>query len=69
MWRAELSDLEWRETMKCECSDPGCPCCGDCQDDADCVLYRIDMEDETGTPMCDRCADDAYESGLYADGE
>ena len=23
------------------------------------------MEDETGTPMCDGCADDAMESGLF----
>jgi hypothetical protein len=32
------------------------------------VLYRVDMEDIGGTLMCECCADDALDSGLYADG-
>lgn len=28
-------------------------------------LYRVDMEDQSGTGMCGHCARDAYESGLY----
>lgn len=50
----------------CECSDPGCPVCGGrCRKPSRTVLYRSDMEDETGTPMCNGCADDAMESGLF----
>lgn len=54
----------------CECSDPGCPV----HEGKDCnrhgrtkTLYRIDMEDATGTRFCKDCADDAYESGLFDD--
>ena len=28
-------------------------------------LYRIDMDDRTGTFMCGQCATDALESGLF----
>lgn len=56
--------------MKCECRDLECqsPAHGDCSPcgvDAYTVLFRIDMEDESGTPMCEGCADDAFESGLF----
>jgi hypothetical protein len=29
------------------------------------TLQRVDMPDVTGTPMCDDCATDALESGLF----
>jgi len=52
--------------VQCECTDPGCPACaGKCTRWATMVLVRIDMEDETGTAMCDKCAYDAFESGLF----
>jgi hypothetical protein len=51
---------------RCECSDPGCPCChGHCERKATTVLCRSDMEDETGTAMCEGCAGDALESGVF----
>lgn len=53
---------------KCECSDPGCKHhkgASDCRDKALQILYRIDMQDETGTAFCDNCADDAFSSGLF----
>ena len=53
---------------KCECSDPGCPIhkgTSDCRNTASSILYRIDMEDNTGSAMCEGCADDAFESGLF----
>jgi len=63
-----LGDVLKAPAMKCECSDPGCPCCeGDCDQQATYVLHRIDMDDETGTPMCESCATDAFDSGLFAD--
>lgn len=50
----------------CECSDGGCPAChGNCDKVAVYVVYRVDMEDETGTPMCEACMEDAAESGLF----
>jgi len=50
----------------CECSDPGCPHCqGKCDEGATNILYRCDMDDETGTVMCEKCADDALEGGLF----
>jgi len=29
------------------------------------ILFRVDMEDETGTAMCEECADDALDSGVF----
>ena len=53
-------------STNCECADPGCPNCkGDCSEKATRVLFRVDMEDHTGTLMCTECADDAYVSGLF----
>ena len=52
----------------CQCSDPGCPACrGKCLRKAITCVNRIDMEDRTGTPMCNKCATDALESGLFID--
>jgi hypothetical protein len=49
----------------CFCADQQCPCGGKCICEAEDVLYRIDMEDDIGTPMCDVCASDAMDSGLF----
>lgn len=52
--------------LTCECSDPRCPACaGRCRERADTILYRIDMRDITGTAMCEPCAEDALDSGLF----
>lgn len=52
--------------LLCHCSDPGCRACGgECGCDSTTTLYRVDMDDETGTPFCDGCAEDAMESGLF----
>ena len=52
----------------CECSDPACPNCeGRCTMPSDVILYRVDMDDETGTAFCEECAEDAYKSGLFTD--
>jgi hypothetical protein len=52
--------------MRCECSDPGCQhCYGKCKAQATTTLFRIDMSDETGTPMCDGCCEDAMDSGVF----
>lgn len=52
--------------MTCECADPACPVCrGRCRTQAELLLFRIDMTDLTGTAMCDPCADDALDSGLF----
>lgn len=55
----------------CECSDPGCP---EHKGKSRCsytgevmLLYRIDMEDKTGSAMCEKCASDAFESGVFTD--
>lgn len=29
------------------------------------TLYRVDMDDKTGSRMCAHCAADAFESGLF----
>lgn len=57
---------------RCECSDPGCAIAIDhggkqCTHLAATILYRVDMEDVTGTALCESCADDAMESGLFAE--
>lgn len=52
----------------CECSDPGCPeCAGNCNHKAVEILYRIDMDDTTGTAFCDQCSADAMSSGVFTD--
>lgn len=59
--------------LSCECSDRGCKAhkgSDSCTNlvtnpSSDSILYRVDMQDETGTAMCDDCADDAFASGLF----
>jgi hypothetical protein len=58
-----MSEVIW----PCECRDIGCPCEGACEENSVITLHRIDMEDATGTMFCDRCADDAYLSGVFTD--
>ena len=53
--------------MYCECFDPQCPHTTHGHIGETRVLYRIDMEDETGIEMCDTCAEDAWSSGLFTD--
>jgi hypothetical protein len=50
----------------CEDGDAGCVhCAGRCTRDAVCVLFRVDMEDRTGTAFCETCSEDALASGLF----
>lgn len=52
----------------CECSDVGCPVHHGqavCLSKAKTTVYRVDMEDHTGTRMCEACAGDAMDSGLF----
>lgn len=56
---------------KCECADPGCRAHlgrSKCNREAAQTLFRVDMEDKTGTRFCDHCTLDAMESGVFADG-
>jgi len=53
---------------QCECSDPGCPVHSnqtECTATGIAIVLRIDMEDETGTLMCEDCASDAMKSGVF----
>ena len=53
---------------RCECSDPGCPKHAGietCTRPKVTTLYRIDMDDESGTWFCEGCAEDASDSGLF----
>jgi hypothetical protein len=59
---------------RCECSDPGCehPCepgrhTNQCTSKATCTLWRVDMEDVSGTRFCDDCASDAMDAGIFTD--
>ncbi len=55
--------------MACECYDMGCKAhAGSSVCEATGrtrVLYRVDMEDHTGTAMCPGCRADAELSGLF----
>lgn len=52
----------------CECTDPSCPeCAGNCDHKATEILYRLDMDDESGTAFCDQCSADAMHSGVFTD--
>lgn len=64
--RTNDQHLNDKELDICECSDNHCPACfGQCKEPATTTLYRIDMQDLTGTRFCEACADDAFESGLF----
>lgn len=52
----------------CECYDTGCEHAQTeivCKARATMTLFRIDQQDETGSDVCDTCADDALQSGLF----
>lgn len=52
----------------CVCSDKGCSACeGLCEDRATFTLYRIDMDDRSGSRFCEGCASDAMDSGVFTD--
>ena len=52
--------------MRCQCCDKGCAhCVGLCVEEGTELLTRIDMEDTT-VLMCEGCATDALESGVFA---
>jgi hypothetical protein len=51
---------------RCEDADKDCPHCrGACVEVASVTLTRVDMDDYCGTPFCERCSEDAWESGLF----
>lgn len=57
---------------ECECADPGCRVHSGksaCGKPSATILYRVDMEDETGTAFCEECASHAFESGVFAENE
>lgn len=53
---------------RCGCADSGCKVHTprpNCVNGANTILYRVDMDDASGTLMCDDCANDATMSGLF----
>ena len=59
-----------KDNVACECNDPGCNGhlrASVCRENATEILYRVDMEDASGTAMCNLCAIDAFESGVFTD--
>lgn len=65
-----MTDQEVAARQTCECADSGCKAHkgqSDCLVKGYTILYRIDMEDETGTVMCEACTDDAFSSGLFVE--
>lgn len=59
-----------KRTNQCECSDHGCPVHNGwsaCLENGEQILYRVDMNDETGTLFCAGCAADAMQSGLFSE--
>jgi hypothetical protein len=58
-------------TTRCECWDHSCPVHLErlgCVNTATETLFRVDMQDESGTGFCEACGDDAFESGLFRNG-
>lgn len=54
---------------RCHCFDKGCPVHKGqhlCPNKALVRVYRVDMHDRTGTQMCEGCANDALDSGVFA---
>jgi hypothetical protein len=68
--RYSFQENDLAKRSLCECVDPLCPVCkGTCTNRADCVLFRVDMEDEAGTAFCYYCAEDAFSSGVFTSEE
>lgn len=55
--------------LLCECADSGCPVHKgkrECTENPTCTVRRIDMDDgETRFAMCNGCAADALDSGVF----
>ena len=54
----------------CECADTGCPihpgkACDAITNEVS-LLYRVDMEDNSGVLFCSECAGEAQESGVFS---
>lgn len=73
-WTSTAAEREARKVL-CGCFDKGCkanhghaclamidPRAGDGSGE---TLFRIDMDDKSGTLFCRACADDALESGVF----
>lgn len=59
--------LTKEKPITCECTDPRCPVhagVSKCSKLAEATVRRIDM-DSGGIPMCEECAKDAMESGVF----
>lgn len=55
-------------TGTCDCTDRYCPAHTGrpvCKRKSVLLVHRIDMEDESGTAMCRKCAEDALDSGVF----
>ncbi len=72
-WYSAVTALDYAKLMQpkkptCECSDPGCPEHkgeSECPNNARTTVFRSDMEDRTGTPVCHACAEDCLDSGVF----
>ena len=56
-----------KQSKRCQCFDPGCKMGhdGQCKERGSVTLYRVDMDDNSGTLFCDGCGEDASASGLF----
>lgn len=60
--------LKNRAQVGCDCCDPGCPVHpgeSSCNRLARVVLRRVDFDDQPECNFCQRCAEDAMESGVF----
>ena len=64
---SEASEITATDTA-CECADKGCPMHkgSECSAVATCGVMRTDMGPNSGPWMCEGCADDALEPGVFA---
>jgi hypothetical protein len=65
IWFSEEGNM-----ILCECTDSGCPIhkgIAECHVQADVTLFRVDMDMEDDTPVivCNGCAEDMVDSGLF----
>ena len=54
---------------QCQCSNPECPVhsgINKCANEATTCLYHMDMQEESGTMMCEGCASHAFDEGLFS---
>jgi hypothetical protein len=67
-WMQTGKDKNPGKRVQCECGDPGCPVhkgTSNCPNLSSRKVFRSDMEDRSGTRMCNACADDAMDSGVF----